>query len=385
MVLGLGILWDLAARRETHTAVTGVYTLLWLATGLVAPIGVYMLAGKFVPTAGFIFLAAILASLVAREVTRDGRTLLGDAAKDPSPDPAATSFEQAKGYLRLSVMLLMALAVVGVATAVTMDAPKDPWSCVAFSLLAFGYWIIQGVRRKLETPAAIAAAVGLSVGPLGLLVYTEGSLATLAGLVVGGWIFAGACMAMKRDRSLVIAMIYLAVCVALILLVQQDTANSTVPRVALALAAVLSTLASPLLLGKKIQRALGEQLAIVIRVLDPLLVALGIIAALTLLAKGVLFSGMFITLSWGVLGIALLFGGFLMLNAPMRYSAMAVFALSIGRVFLFDLAGSSLATKVVAFIGLGILLIVAGIAYGALSKRLLKEQAPQPEDMPRVE
>jgi uncharacterized membrane protein len=40
---------------------------------------------------------------------------------------------------------------------------------------------------------------------------------------------------------------------------------------------------------------------------------------------------------------------------------------------------------VVAFIGLGILLIVAGIAYGALSKRLLKEQAPQPEDMPRVE
>jgi hypothetical protein len=45
-------------------------------------------------------------------------------------------------------------------------------------------------------------------------------------------------------------------------------------------------------------------------------VALGIIAALTLLAKGVLFSGMFITLSWGVLGIALLFGGFLMLNAP---------------------------------------------------------------------
>jgi hypothetical protein len=188
MVLGLGILWDLAARRETHTAVTGVYTLLWLATGLVAPIGVYMLAGKFVPTAGFIFLAAILASLVAREVTRDGRTLLGDAAKDPSPDPAATSFEQAKGYLRLSVMLLMALAVVGVATAVTMDAPKDPWSCVAFSLLAFGYWIIQGVRRKLETPAAIAAAVGLSVGPLGLLVYTEGSLATLAGLVVGGWI-----------------------------------------------------------------------------------------------------------------------------------------------------------------------------------------------------
>jgi len=92
--------------------------------------------------------------------------------------------------------------------------------------------------------------------------------------------------------------------------------------------------------------------------------------ALFHLGMGSLLPESLITTSWGMVGGVLLAMGFVFRDKPQRYISFLVFGCAIGRIFVHDLAGASLTTRAVAFLGVGILLVGAGVAYGFLRKRV---------------
>lgn len=78
-----------------------------------------------------------------------------------------------------------------------------------------------------------------------------------------------------------------------------------------------------------------------------------------------------VTVAWGAVAALLLAGGFVFLDRAMRYVAIAVLVAAVGRILLHDLTGVSPVTRAVASLGVGALLIGAGVAYGFLRGRLL--------------
>lgn len=75
----------------------------------------------------------------------------------------------------------------------------------------------------------------------------------------------------------------------------------------------------------------------------------------------------------GLIGFAALAGGFLSISRVWRYTGLALFGFAAARVFLIHIADDSWTAKVIAFIGVGIVLIAAGYLYGLLARRLLEE------------
>ncbi len=100
---------------------------------------------------------------------------------------------------------------------------------------------------------------------------------------------------------------------------------------------------------------------------------LGIVGAvLTLAVLGLsdLLIGPAVTPSWGLLGAILLGAGLLLADRTLRYTALAIFTLAVGRIFLHDMVGLDTLTRAVAFFGVGLLLLAGGVAYGLARKRL---------------
>lgn len=91
---------------------------------------------------------------------------------------------------------------------------------------------------------------------------------------------------------------------------------------------------------------------------------------LAALARSPYIGGSVVTALWGAAGVALLVGGLLLRDRTARFVALSTFALAAGRIFLVDLAGASTTTKAIAFLGLGMALVVSGIGYGVLRKKL---------------
>jgi hypothetical protein len=91
---------------------------------------------------------------------------------------------------------------------------------------------------------------------------------------------------------------------------------------------------------------------------------------LAALARSPYTGGSVVTALWGAAGMALLVGGLLLRDRTARFVALSIFALAAGRIFIVDLAGASTTTKAIAFLGLGMALVVSGIGYGVLRKRL---------------
>lgn len=106
------------------------------------------------------------------------------------------------------------------------------------------------------------------------------------------------------------------------------------------------------------------------------------------LANGALVPTAWVTVSWGLFGTALLAGGMMIPDAQMRYSALCIFGISVFRVFIRDMADADVWMKVIAAMGIGLLLVLAGIGYGVFRKRLMEkspdEPAPDPNNPPSV-
>jgi uncharacterized membrane protein len=64
-----------------------------------------------------------------------------------------------------------------------------------------------------------------------------------------------------------------------------------------------------------------------------------------------------------LLGAALLVAGFWRKSAFLRWQALALLAISIGKVFLFDTRQLSQGYRILSFLGLGMLLLAVSFAY----------------------
>ncbi len=80
----------------------------------------------------------------------------------------------------------------------------------------------------------------------------------------------------------------------------------------------------------------------------------------------------FLSVYWAIYAFGLITLGFFKRVAMARYAGMALFALTLAKVFTVDLAGVSNVYKVLSFLGLGLLLIATSIGYAKLAPRLLK-------------
>ena len=81
---------------------------------------------------------------------------------------------------------------------------------------------------------------------------------------------------------------------------------------------------------------------------------------------------MAISCTWGLYALVLLALGLWLRNRPARLSALALLALTLGKVFFIDLAERSLLLKMLAALPLGLLLILGAWLYLRLSPRETK-------------
>ncbi|RPI59583.1 MAG: DUF2339 domain-containing protein, partial [Planctomycetaceae bacterium] len=82
-------------------------------------------------------------------------------------------------------------------------------------------------------------------------------------------------------------------------------------------------------------------------------------------AAGDIAQAMQITYSlwWAIYAAAVLAIGFILSKPPTRYLAIAVFAITLGKVFITDLSHVEMVYRVLSFIGLGVLLLGGSLLY----------------------
>lgn len=95
-------------------------------------------------------------------------------------------------------------------------------------------------------------------------------------------------------------------------------------------------------------------------------------ALATLLFQKASYNLVAISCTWGLYALVLLALGLWLRNRPARLSALALLALTLGKVFLVDLAERSLLLKMLAALPLGLLLILGAWLYLRLSTRETK-------------
>ena len=80
---------------------------------------------------------------------------------------------------------------------------------------------------------------------------------------------------------------------------------------------------------------------------------------------------------WSVSAVVLLAIGFGRRIAPLRYLAIALFGITVVKVFVVDLANLETVYRIVSFIVLGVLLLAASFLYQQLSARILANRASE--------
>jgi Predicted membrane protein (DUF2339) len=78
---------------------------------------------------------------------------------------------------------------------------------------------------------------------------------------------------------------------------------------------------------------------------------------------------------WGTLGLALLYLGLRRNISPLRVAGFALFGVSLGKLFLYDLARLSSITRAASFLAVGAVLLIAGFLYQHLGEGRAKEIA----------
>jgi len=76
---------------------------------------------------------------------------------------------------------------------------------------------------------------------------------------------------------------------------------------------------------------------------------------------------------WTLYGAVLVAIGLAARNASLRWTAIALLGVTVGKVFFLDLAGLDIVYRILALLGLGAALIAVGFGY----QRLVREQARQ--------
>ena len=86
---------------------------------------------------------------------------------------------------------------------------------------------------------------------------------------------------------------------------------------------------------------------------------------------------------WGIYALFLIVLGFWKKNKPLRLAAIALFAFTLVKVFIFDLAETSIANKTVIFLALGALLLIISFLYQRYKDVILGEEEEQkiPEEI----
>ncbi len=77
---------------------------------------------------------------------------------------------------------------------------------------------------------------------------------------------------------------------------------------------------------------------------------------------------------WAAFAVALVIAGFQLRKPHLRYYALTLYAITLAKVMLIDLAGIGTGYRILSFIGVGLLLLATSVVYGIVSPRLLKAQ-----------
>ena len=77
---------------------------------------------------------------------------------------------------------------------------------------------------------------------------------------------------------------------------------------------------------------------------------------------------------WGAVGLGLLVAGLLRDSRGLRLGGLALFGISLAKLFLYDLSALSSVTRAFSFLAVGALLLAGGFFLQKLSRRL--DQAP---------
>jgi predicted membrane protein DUF2339 len=280
--------------------------------------------------------------------------------------------------LSLPFVAMISCALIGIFMTLTRDAQTSLLAPLVYSAVGFALWLLMILRKKSRTPITEVAALVISLNVLtaGTLVSYGISLNHL--YIPMTPILTSFVISWKRERkeSLAISALLLSALAVIMIVCCLTTSLSNLLGVLTGLALV-----GVMVIGTRALRQITadeettDGWKLVLTSCYETWVPVVSILALMLLLAPALFGGMFTTVFWGLYSIALLAAGFIFLDKMMRYTSFAAFAAAVLRVFFVDLAGSNAPTKVVAFIGLGLLFIVSGVAYGFLSKRLLKKES----------
>jgi len=83
-----------------------------------------------------------------------------------------------------------------------------------------------------------------------------------------------------------------------------------------------------------------------------------------------------LSIFWGLAAIAMLIVGFARLINVLRYMAIALFGITVAKVFIIDLSHLEMIYRVVSFIVLGVLLLLASLLYQKLAPRIAPKLIP---------
>jgi uncharacterized membrane protein len=78
---------------------------------------------------------------------------------------------------------------------------------------------------------------------------------------------------------------------------------------------------------------------------------------------------------WAVLGLVCLYVGLVKRRRPLRLGGFALFGISLGKLFVYDLAALSSITRALSFLAVGAFLLVGGFFYQRLSAQLGERDA----------
>ena len=78
---------------------------------------------------------------------------------------------------------------------------------------------------------------------------------------------------------------------------------------------------------------------------------------------------------WGVVGLALLYLGLVRRSRALRLAGFVTFGVTVGKIFLYDLATLSAMARALSFLGVGVVLLLGGFFYQRLTAQW-KREAP---------
>jgi uncharacterized membrane protein len=119
-------------------------------------------------------------------------------------------------------------------------------------------------------------------------------------------------------------------------------------------------------------RATETAFPVVVKIIA-LLSALGLVTMELLRMSGG-WSGSLITLVWAVSALLMTLVGLQRRLTYLRQLGLAIFALTIAKVFLVDLADLRGLQRIAAFFGVGVLLLILSYAYQRVAPMFLKEE-----------